>query len=125
MDADAPLLFSPDPFERNLGRFRKTPNEGTLFYGLQDCNDMWMPLSSAVQCAVIRCKPLDEIGGIAVEMRNRRCAHFSASGSSGLWVTPQRICVFPHSGAGDLESLGAYRSAYSLAAWDGANLPSR
>ncbi len=27
-------FFSPDPFERNLGRFRKTPNEGTLFYGL-------------------------------------------------------------------------------------------
>lgn len=26
-------FFSPDPFERNLGRFRKTPNEGTLFYG--------------------------------------------------------------------------------------------
>ena len=35
-------FFSPDPFERNLGRFRKTPNEGTLFYGLvQDGNDMW------------------------------------------------------------------------------------
>ena len=34
-------FFSPDPFERNLGRFRKTPNEGTLFYGLvQDGNDM-------------------------------------------------------------------------------------
>ncbi|CNJ42786.1 cellulose synthase catalytic subunit [Yersinia intermedia] len=35
-------FFSPDPFERNLGRFRQTPNEGTLFYGLvQDGNDMW------------------------------------------------------------------------------------
>ncbi|WP_268605215.1 glycosyltransferase, partial [Escherichia coli] len=34
-------FFSPDPFERNLGRFRQTPNEGTLFYGLvQDGNDM-------------------------------------------------------------------------------------
>lgn len=24
-------FFSPDPFERNLGRFRRTPNEGSLF----------------------------------------------------------------------------------------------
>ncbi|MDX7019486.1 glycosyltransferase, partial [Klebsiella aerogenes] len=35
-------FFSPDPFERNLGNFRETPNEGTLFYGLvQDGNDTW------------------------------------------------------------------------------------
>lgn len=35
-------FFSPDPFERNLGRMRRTPNEGELFYGLvQDGNDLW------------------------------------------------------------------------------------
>ena len=61
-------FYSPDPFERNLGRFRKTPNEGTLFYGLvQDGNDMWDATFFCGSCAVIRRKPLDEIGGIAVE----------------------------------------------------------
>ncbi|EAM2913464.1 UDP-forming cellulose synthase catalytic subunit [Salmonella enterica subsp. enterica serovar Typhimurium] len=52
-------FFSPDPFERNLGRFRKTPNEGTLFYGLvQDGNDMWDATFFCGSCAVIRRKPL-------------------------------------------------------------------
>ncbi len=61
-------FFSPDPFERNLGRFRKTPNEGTLFYGLvQDGNDMWDATFFCGSCAVIRREPLDQIGGIAVE----------------------------------------------------------
>lgn len=61
-------FFSPDPFERNLGRFRKTPNEGTLFYGLvQDGNDMWDATFFCGSCAVIRRSALDEIGGIAVE----------------------------------------------------------
>ncbi|APZ05162.1 MULTISPECIES: UDP-forming cellulose synthase catalytic subunit [Kosakonia] len=61
-------FFSPDPFERNLGRFRKTPNEGTLFYGLvQDGNDMWDATFFCGSCAVIRRGPLDQIGGIAVE----------------------------------------------------------
>ncbi|WP_139151548.1 glycosyltransferase, partial [Salmonella enterica] len=61
-------FFSPDPLERNLGRFRKTPNEGTLFYGLvQDGNDMWDATFFCGSRAVIRRKPLDEIGGIAVE----------------------------------------------------------
>ncbi|MGS8617110.1 glycosyltransferase family 2 protein, partial [Salmonella enterica subsp. enterica serovar Infantis] len=54
--------------ERNLGRFRKTPNEGTLFYGLvQDGHDMWDATFFCGSCAVIRRKPRDEIGGIAVE----------------------------------------------------------
>ncbi|TXQ66230.1 glycosyltransferase family 2 protein, partial [Escherichia coli] len=49
-------------------RFRKTPNEGTLFYGLvQDGNDMWDATFFCGSCAVIRRGPLDEIGGIAVE----------------------------------------------------------
>lgn len=61
-------FFSPDPFERNLGRFRKTPNEGTLFYGLvQDGNDMWDATFFCGSCAVMRRGPLDQIGGIAVE----------------------------------------------------------
>ncbi|HKN03450.1 MAG TPA: UDP-forming cellulose synthase catalytic subunit [Buttiauxella sp.] len=61
-------FFSPDPFERNLGRFRKTPNEGTLFYGLvQDGNDMWDATFFCGSCAVIRREALDTIGGIAVE----------------------------------------------------------
>ena len=35
-------FYSPDPFERNLERFRKVPNEGELFHRLvQDGNDLW------------------------------------------------------------------------------------
>lgn len=61
-------FFSPDPFERNLGRFRQTPNEGTLFYGLvQDGNDMWDATFFCGSCAVLRRSALDEVGGIAVE----------------------------------------------------------
>ena len=61
-------FFSPDPFERNLGNFRVTPNEGTLFYGLlQDGNDTWNATFFCGSCAVIRRKALDEVGGIAVE----------------------------------------------------------
>ena len=81
-------FFSPDPFERNLGRFRKTPNEGTLFYGLvQDGNDMWDATFFCGSCGVIRRGPLDEIGGIAVEtvtedahtsLRLHRLGHTSA-----------------------------------------------
>ncbi|ADU67449.1 UDP-forming cellulose synthase catalytic subunit [Pantoea sp. At-9b] len=61
-------FFSPDPFERNLGRFRQTPNEGSLFYGLvQDGNDTWDAAFFCGSCAVLRRTALDEIGGIAVE----------------------------------------------------------
>lgn len=61
-------FFSPDPFERNLGRFRKAPNEGSLFYGLvQDGNDMWDATFFCGSCAILRRTALDEIGGIAVE----------------------------------------------------------
>ncbi|EEQ00183.1 Cellulose synthase catalytic subunit [UDP-forming] [Yersinia ruckeri ATCC 29473] len=61
-------FFSPDPFERNLGRFRQTPNEGTLFYGLvQDGNDMWDATFFCGSCAVLRRSALDDVGGIAVE----------------------------------------------------------
>ena len=61
-------FFSPDPFERNLGTFRRVPNEGDLFYGLiQDGNDLWNATFFCGSCAVLRRGPLEEIGGIAVE----------------------------------------------------------
>ena len=61
-------FFSPDPFERNLGTFRRVPNEGALFYGLiQDGNDFWNATFFCGSCAVIRRGPLMEVGGIAVE----------------------------------------------------------
>ena len=61
-------FFSPDPFERNLGTFRRVPNEGSLFYGLiQDGNDFWDATFFCGSCAVIRRGPLMEVGGIAVE----------------------------------------------------------
>lgn len=61
-------FFSPDPFERNLGLFRRTPNEGELFYGvIQDGNDLWNASFFCGSCAVLRRAPLQEVGGIAVE----------------------------------------------------------
>ncbi len=61
-------FFSADPFERNLSVFRQKPNEGALFYGLiQDGNDMWNASFFCGSCAVIKRKPLEEVGGIAVE----------------------------------------------------------
>jgi cellulose synthase (UDP-forming) len=61
-------FFSPDPFEKNLGTFRRVPNEGSLFYGLvQDGNDLWNATFFCGSCAVLRRAPLMEIGGIAVE----------------------------------------------------------
>ncbi len=117
-------FFSPDPFERNLGRFRKTPNEGTLFYGLvQDGNDMWDATFFCGSCAVIRRGPLDEIGGIAVETvtedahtslrLHRRGTHLS------LYADPAG------GGAGDGEFVRAYRPAHPLGARDGADFPAR
>ncbi|GGC01187.1 cellulose synthase catalytic subunit [Oxalicibacterium flavum] len=61
-------FFSPDPFERNLSTFRRVPNEGALFYGLiQDTNDLWNATYFCGSCAIIKRKPLEQIGGIAVE----------------------------------------------------------
>ncbi len=61
---------------------------------------------------VIRRKPLDEIGGIAVEtvteMRILLCV-------CTVVDIPPRICVSAGGGAGDRKSVGAYRSAYSWA----------
>ena len=61
-------FFSPDPFEKNLGTFKKVPNEGELFYGLvQDGNDLWNATFFCGSCAVLKRSVLNEIGGIAVE----------------------------------------------------------
>jgi cellulose synthase (UDP-forming) len=61
-------FYSPDPFERNLGTFRKVPNEGELFYGvIQKGNDLWDATFFCGSCAVIKRGPLEEIGGIAPE----------------------------------------------------------
>ncbi len=61
-------FYSPDPFERNLGKFRKIPNEGSLFYGIvQDANDLWNATFFCGSCATIRRTALNEVGGIAQE----------------------------------------------------------
>jgi cellulose synthase (UDP-forming) len=62
------LFYSPDPFERNLGKFHVIPNEGELFYGVvQDGNDFWNATFFCGSCAVLRRSALDDAGGIAVE----------------------------------------------------------
>ncbi len=62
------VFFSPDPFEKNLETFRQVPNEGELFYGLvQDGNDLWNATFFCGSCALLRRKPLVELGGIATE----------------------------------------------------------
>jgi cellulose synthase (UDP-forming) len=62
------VFFSPDPFEKNLNTFRRTPNEGELFYGIvQDGNDLWNASFFCGSCAIIKRAPLMEIGGIAIE----------------------------------------------------------
>jgi cellulose synthase (UDP-forming) len=61
-------FFSPDPFEKNLGTFKKVPNEGELFYGLvQDGNDLWNSTFFCGSCAILKRSVLMEVGGIAEE----------------------------------------------------------
>ncbi len=61
-------FYSPDPFERNLNTFKKTPNENSLFYGVvQAGNDLWNAAFFCGSCAVLKRAPLLELGGIAVE----------------------------------------------------------
>src|SRR5450830_1934892 len=48
------VFFSPDPFEKNLETFHRTPNEGELFYGVvQDGNDLWNASFFCGSCAII------------------------------------------------------------------------
>jgi cellulose synthase (UDP-forming) len=61
-------FYSPDPLERNLGQFRRVPNEDELFHRLvQDGSDLWNASFFCGSCAALRRTALDEIGGIAVE----------------------------------------------------------
>jgi cellulose synthase (UDP-forming) len=61
-------FYTPDPFERNLGQFRRVPNESELFHRLiQDGNDFWNASFFCGSCAVLRRVALEDIGGIAVE----------------------------------------------------------
>lgn len=74
-------------------------------------------------CAVIRRKPLDEIGGIAVETVTEDAHTSLRLHRRGYTSAYMRI---PQAAGLATESLsGAYRSAYSLGARDGTNLPSR
>ncbi|MET5116066.1 hypothetical protein AAHH79_38295, partial [Burkholderia pseudomallei] len=57
-----------DPFERNLGTFRRVPNEGSRFDGLvQAGNDLWNAAVFCGSCAVLKRGPLEAIGGVAIE----------------------------------------------------------
>lgn len=61
-------MYSPDPFERNLGSFRRMPNEGELFYGVvQDGNDLWNAAYFCGTGAILRRAALDGVGGFATE----------------------------------------------------------
>jgi cellulose synthase (UDP-forming) len=61
-------FYSPDPFERNLDQFHRTPGEDELFYGVvQDGNDFWNATCFCGSCAVLRRSALDQVGGLAVE----------------------------------------------------------
>src|SRR3984885_8720873 len=61
-------FYSPDPFQRNLLRYKTIPSEAELFYGIiQDGNDFWNATFFCGSCALIRRTALDEVGGIATE----------------------------------------------------------
>lgn len=83
---------------------------------------MWDATFFCGSCAVIRRKPLDEIGGIAVETVTEDAHTSLRLHRRGYTSAYMRI---PQAAGLATESLGAYRSAYSLGARDGANLPSR
>jgi cellulose synthase (UDP-forming) len=80
-------FYSPDPFERNLGKFRQVPNEGRLFYGIvQDANDLWNATFFCGSCAVLRRSSLDSVGGIAQETVTED-AHTSLRLQTAGWNT--------------------------------------
>lgn len=71
---------------------------------------------------MIRRKPLDEIGGIAVETVTED-AHFSASAPS--WLHLSAYMRIPQAAGLATESLSAHIGQRIRWARDGANLPSR
>ena len=67
-------FYSPDPFERNLARQRRVPNEGLLFYGaIQPGNDLWNAAFFCGSCAVLRRTALEDVGGVAHETVTEDC----------------------------------------------------
>ncbi len=59
-------FYNADPIERNLGQFRRVPNEGELFYShVQGGNDFWNATFFCGSCAIIRRSGLVAVGGIA------------------------------------------------------------
>ncbi len=83
---------------------------------------MWDATFFCGSCAVIRRKPLDEIGGIAVEMITED-AHTSLRPCTVAYTSAyMRIPQAARSGDGI--PVGAYRPAYSLGAQDGTDFPS-
>ncbi|MHC6223308.1 UDP-forming cellulose synthase catalytic subunit [Pseudomonas sp. X10] len=99
-------FFSPDPFERNLGSFRRRPNEGELFYGLiQDGNDMWNAAFFCGSCAVLRRSALESIGGFAVETVTED-AHTSLRLHRQGWTSA--YLRFPQAAGLATESLSAH-----------------
>lgn len=61
-------FYSDDPFEKNLSIKGDVPAENSLFHDfIQKGNDTWNATMFCGSCAIIRRKPLEEIGGIAVE----------------------------------------------------------
>ena len=113
-------FYSPDPFERNLGQFRKMPNEGELFYGIvQDGNDFWNATFFCGSCAVLRRPALLEIGGIAVETVTEDC-HTALR----LHTTAMDDGLHQHSAGGRTgygEPFQPHWTADSLGARDGAD----
>ncbi len=106
-------FFSPDPFEPTWGVFVKHRTKAR-------CSMVWCGWQRYVgRHFLLRflcgdsSKPLDEIGGIAVETVTED-AHILCGCT--VVAIPPRICVFRRRGAGDRKSVGAYRSAYSLGA---------
>ncbi len=99
-------FYSPDPLERNLGQFRKVPNESELFYGVvQDGNDLWNATFFCGSCAVLRRSALDEIGGMAVETVTED-AHTSLRMQMHGWNTA--YINIPQSAGLAAERLGGY-----------------
>ncbi|MEL6186780.1 MAG: glycosyltransferase, partial [Myxococcota bacterium] len=99
-------FYSADPVEKNLGRFRKLPNEGELFYGLiQPGNDLWDATFFCGSCAVIRRAPLEEVGGIAVETVTED-AHTALKMQRRGWSTA--YLDVPHAAGLATESLSAH-----------------
>jgi cellulose synthase (UDP-forming) len=112
-------FYSPDPFERNLGQFRRVPNEGELFHRLlQDGNDLWNASFFCGSCAVLRRSALDEIGGIAVD-GDRGCAYRPPHAAH--WLEHGLYQSSARRRAGDRELGRAYWSAHSLGARNDAD----